>query len=602
MASLTPGVLSKLLENAGNKVTGEHRHALLQVTEIVPRLSEEPWQSRGYFLKLSDSLHSAYVSVSDEDTELICVDKLQLGQFVYVTRLDSASPVPVVRGLNPLPKRRPCIGNPIDLVSGDSLHVATTTSNVHFTRPKKGNNKSNTKTSTSTSSNNGSSSSGLKKRDDLKRGSPPSKGNRVVEEGLEMRRLSLDSARRVWDHGTPVAAKRGSSSVSSGLRSKLKSTSTSPKVIEKKISLKTDSPLKSPTSSVSPLKNKNENLCPKLTSTPPRKSTVKSPCAGTVPSQLVKVPLNFKTWYDTFASWKDLPPPMCNLGKQVVTHRNVAFLAAVRSLEEASATDTVIQSMCMFAELCQSCQTLSAGLLVKQFLELHLSLQRATIVFDSLLAPPGTKPSSHSTLQCLVEDSCTVPTRKNAMSWVQAAIDTNLSKFNLFRTQAKSEVVDGEKCHFVVINNEEMNTEDFSAQNKQNCVIQAALLPNSAAKKRLPSSKRNLLVTKNKDTDKQDQSKESELRVAASLAEKLRVASREWFLRYLEESLSNEFGLKSEEGNTEIACLLGQLKKVNHWLDNLVVGDKVDHRVESLRKSLFRFLLDHVNSAVASRQ
>jgi len=31
--------------------------------------------------------------------------------------------------------------------------------------------------------------------------------------------------------------------------------------------------------------------------------------------------------------------------QQVVAHRNVAFLAAVRSLEEASATDTVIRCM-----------------------------------------------------------------------------------------------------------------------------------------------------------------------------------------------------------------------------------------------------------------
>lgn len=203
MASLTPGVLSKLLENSGNRVTGEHRQALLQVTEIVPRLSEDTWQpSGGYFLKLSDSLHSAYASVSDADAELICADKLRLGQFVYVTRLDSdnASPVPLVRGLNPLPKRRPCIGNPTDLVSSDSLqHVVT--SKPHF---KKKNN------------NNVSS---------VKKKVPPSKGNNNDNPvAVEMRRLSLDSTRRVWDH-TPVAAKSSPTS-----RFKLKSTSTSPNV------------------------------------------------------------------------------------------------------------------------------------------------------------------------------------------------------------------------------------------------------------------------------------------------------------------------------------------------------------------------------------
>ena len=226
MASLTPGVLSKLLETSGDKdarVTGEHRHALLQVIEIVPRFShDDPWQSKGYFLKLSDSLHSAYVSVPENDAELICSDKVQLGQFVYVTRLDSAtpSPVPLVHGLKPVPKRRPCVGNPTDLVSSELLHVGASV-NVEFRRHKKGNN---------------NKGGAILKRDEgtskvkLMKGSPlKSNGGgkvKVVEEGLEMRRLSLDSSRRVWDH-SPVS-KSGSGTPSS--RSKLKSASASPNV------------------------------------------------------------------------------------------------------------------------------------------------------------------------------------------------------------------------------------------------------------------------------------------------------------------------------------------------------------------------------------
>ncbi|KAK7271380.1 hypothetical protein RJT34_27221 [Clitoria ternatea] len=316
MASLTPGVLSKLLENGGKKVTAPHRKALLQVTEIVPRLSDEGWQSRGYFLKLSDSLHCAYVSVSDHDADLICAGNLQLGQFVYVTHLDSASPVPLVRGLNPLPKRRPCVGNPTDLVSTDSLHE-----------------------------------------------------DKKCRAFVDTRRFSLDSSRRVWDHSPPP--KPNKTAFPSKLISKKdKSNFSSPnnimfnegpldlfkgfygsvgmdQVIEKKVSVKADSPVKSPTISISPLKSKNENLCPKLlTSTPPRKCAgTKSQCDGSVHSQLVKVPLTFKTWYDASASWEDLPTPLCNLGKHVVTRRNVAFSAAVRFLEETSATDTVIQCM-----------------------------------------------------------------------------------------------------------------------------------------------------------------------------------------------------------------------------------------------------------------
>ncbi|XP_047175573.1 uncharacterized protein LOC124842995 [Vigna umbellata] len=561
MASLTPGVLSKLLENAGSKVTAAHRQALLQVTEIVPRLSStSALQTRGYFIKLSDSLHSAFVSVPDDDAHLICSDKLQLGHFVYITRLDRASPVPIVRGLTVLPKRHPCVGNPTELLPGASLHALQ------------------------------SQTEEVKKR--------------VAEKKVETRRLSLDSARRVWDHSPVRKEKTGSASSGGGKLKHKKSNPTSPNVIDKKLSTKADSPLKSPTSSVSPLKKENENLCPKsLTNTPLRKSTgSRSPCGGTVHTQLVKVPLNFKTWsYDTPESWDDLSPSMCDLAKQVVGHRNFTFLVAVRSLEEASATDTVIQCMCMFAELCKSYQTHSAGSLVKQFLELHLSLRRVLVLFDSLLTPfPEPKPCGHSTLQCATEDAGKVPSGMNAISWVQAAIGTNLSRFNLFEKQVKSEVLNDEKCHYVVIENspEDINTENATAQSKQNRATQASPLPNSIAK-RLPSAKRKLLATKNKDAAKQDQSKGIEIKVAVSLAEKLLEASSEWFLEYLEESLRNEFGLKNEV-NTEIASLLGQLKQVNHWLDNLVGGDKVDRRVEKLRKKLYRFLLEHVNSTIAS--
>ncbi|KAF7824462.1 serine-rich adhesin for platelets-like protein [Senna tora] len=564
MASLTPGVLSKLLDAAGNKharVAGEHRSPLLQVIEIVPCFAggDDPWQSRGYFLKVSDSRHSAYVSISDEDVDLIYSDKIQLGQFVYVTRFDPASPVPILRGLKPVPNRRPCVGNPVDLNSSESLPIV---GNLDFRKPKKGAKKM------------GGSNGNDGEKVRLKKGSP------LKNSGFEVRRLSLDSARRGWDQSS-----------SSQFKSKSSKTSSSPSnVIDKKVSKKNDSPLKSPTSMISPLKNKNENLSPKTTSTTVQRKSMKSPpCAGNVPGHLVKVPLNLKARYDPSTKWDTLPPTLSNLGKKVASHRNIAFFAAVRALEEASAEDSVIQCMCVFAELCQSCGTIPAGSLVERFLDLHLNLQTSTSLFDSLLTE--TKPS---------EDVCRVPTNKNAITWVQAAVETNLSKFNLFRTQPKSEALNGEKCHYVVMEKdapEETNTEKPSVPNKQNRATQVI--------KRVPSSKRQLLVAKNnKDSEKADQPRESGLKEAASLAEKLLAASREWFLKYLEDSLDSGFGVirSDEEGkSSEMACLLGHLKKVNHWLDDLVGGgEKVDCRVENLRKRLYGFLLEHVNSAIVS--
>lgn len=119
MASLTPGVLLKLLQsvNSNVKVRGEYRSALLQVISIVPALSgSELWPNQGFFVKVSDSSHSTYVSLSKEDNELILNNKLQLGQFFYVDRVEAGKPVPILVGVRPLPGRNPFVGNPKDLM------------------------------------------------------------------------------------------------------------------------------------------------------------------------------------------------------------------------------------------------------------------------------------------------------------------------------------------------------------------------------------------------------------------------------------------------------------------------------------------------------
>ncbi|PWA71492.1 hypothetical protein CTI12_AA278440 [Artemisia annua] len=119
MASLTPGVLIKLLKtiNSNVKVRGEHRSILLQVISIVPALNgSDLWPNHGFFIKISDSSHATYASLSKEDNELILNDKLQIGQFFWVDRMDVGTPVPVLVGVRPVPGRHQFIGNPKDLM------------------------------------------------------------------------------------------------------------------------------------------------------------------------------------------------------------------------------------------------------------------------------------------------------------------------------------------------------------------------------------------------------------------------------------------------------------------------------------------------------
>ncbi|OAY73906.1 hypothetical protein ACMD2_01261 [Ananas comosus] len=133
MASLVPGVLLKLLQhmNTDVKVAGEHRSSLLQVVSIVPALAGgDLFANKGFYLKVSDSSHATYVSLPDEHNDLILSDKIQLGQFIHVDRLEAASPVPILRGVRPVPGRHPCVGNPEDL-------VATSSSGLGFLGSKK---------------------------------------------------------------------------------------------------------------------------------------------------------------------------------------------------------------------------------------------------------------------------------------------------------------------------------------------------------------------------------------------------------------------------------------------------------------------------------
>ncbi|KAI9192849.1 hypothetical protein LWI28_028450 [Acer negundo] len=120
MATLTQGILLKLLQsmNSTMRVTGDHRSPLLQVIGIVPGLAgSELWPNHGFYVQLSDSLNSTYVSLSERDTDLILSNRLQLGQFVYVERFEFDSPVPRVTGIRPIAGRHAFLGTPEPLIA-----------------------------------------------------------------------------------------------------------------------------------------------------------------------------------------------------------------------------------------------------------------------------------------------------------------------------------------------------------------------------------------------------------------------------------------------------------------------------------------------------
>ncbi|KAH9290592.1 hypothetical protein KI387_034709, partial [Taxus chinensis] len=121
MATLKGGMLMRLIEhmNSTVKAAGEFRSSLLQVIDIVPVDLEanDLWPKHGFYVKVSDSSHATYVFLAEEHNELVLSNKLQLGQFIYVDRLQPGSPVPVLRGIRPIQGRHPLIGSPRDVIS-----------------------------------------------------------------------------------------------------------------------------------------------------------------------------------------------------------------------------------------------------------------------------------------------------------------------------------------------------------------------------------------------------------------------------------------------------------------------------------------------------
>lgn len=120
MATLAPGILLKLISgmNTGVKPTSEHRSSLLQVTDIVPVDLDEKnlFPKHGFYIKISDSSHSIYATLPSDQDDIVLSNKMQLGQFIYIDRLEPGSPVPVIKGAKPLPGRHPLVGTPEPLM------------------------------------------------------------------------------------------------------------------------------------------------------------------------------------------------------------------------------------------------------------------------------------------------------------------------------------------------------------------------------------------------------------------------------------------------------------------------------------------------------
>ncbi|XP_020676813.1 uncharacterized protein LOC110095560 [Dendrobium catenatum] len=697
MATLVPGVLIKLLQhmNTDVKIAGEHRSSLLQVVSIVPALAGgELFSNQGFYLKVSDSSHATYVSIPDEHDDLILSDKIQLGQFIYVDRLEAAMPVPVLRGVRPVPGRHPCVGSPEDLVATrpltflnsskdtvspslgkektNSVKVDRTTK-VEVMEKKKASlsqsssslsnlslsnsvgkkhkiyEKSNSMSSRSIPSSPTSCHSVPSSFDKLTNGvkqhskakvpeKPSSTRMNLLERAASVLRATAagrksfagssvvnlvpgidpgpKSLRKSWEGN--VETKGRDSSNPRPLKTEKKSEACS-STFSRRLSMPVERQLpKEDSRAQTPLKkgNLNEPLEDVNKSVKTRISNVKKTSDVTItnnisPGGLVKVSSSSKRLSDGSISWASLPLPLVKLGKEVMRYRDAAQLAAIEALQEASAAESLVRCLSIYAELSSTAKEDNPQPVVEQFLSLHSNLARAGLVSESLkssracrCSSPDQSPASSTTI--IAEDTARLSSENHcrAMAWVNAALGTDLSPLSLYTHKSQSLSSCGTPQRAVAVLDSAVKVTAPSSKAKQRAPATA-----TKAGKQRPT-------TATVSPPARQWEKGGGLEEGVELARALEEEAKNWFVRFVESFLDGEAsGVSRLPWDRElVAGMLSHLKKVNDWLDSIGkrddLGEEGGHQsrtgglpqetVERLRKKIYEYLLTHVESAAVA--
>lgn len=730
MATLVPGVLLKLLQhmNTDVKIAGEHRSSLLQVVSIVPALAgSELFPNQGFYLKVSDSSHATYVSLPDEHDDLILSDKLQLGQFIHVERLDAASPVPILRGVRPVPGRHPCVGSPEDIVATRSMGFLNNNNYESSSGSKPlDKSKSSAKVLGNNSHSHSHSHSHVGGKDRLNGGAREDKSDtktpvlsrsksqllkpalNLVEKKESLAKLKSSNSKSIpssptscyslptsfekFANGLKQQAKikglekataklgmgeRASSARGASLAAKkapaanaiknwVQGIELGPKALRKswegsmemkgresprlrgtRLDLKPESrsssvPRKSTSErlpskeenkvqiSMKPSKEENKfQVAKKVTANGDSdgvdKSNKQRTSAGKkssgeaanqgLPGNLVKVSLSNRRLTDGSVSWASLPSSLAKLGKEVLRHRDAAQTAAIEAMQEASAAESLLRCLSTYSELCSSSKEDNPQPAVEQFLSLHASLNNACLIADSLSktiligSSPDHEESPTEEVLKIASDR-----RKQAASWVQAALATNLSSFTVFSKQSASTLVPSPTPApnpKTVSGNQPIIVLENSAKSAST-KVQAKARQSVSSKIATPGTPRRLVDgpavnQKPPAPPPMEWVKGDGLDEAVDLAGRLRVESQDWFLGFVERFLDADVDTSALSDNGQIAGMLTQLKSVNNWLDKIGLSKDEEETpcispeiTDRIRKKIYEYLLTHVESAAAA--
>ncbi|PUZ72736.1 hypothetical protein GQ55_2G418500 [Panicum hallii var. hallii] len=571
---------------------------LLQVTNITPALSgADPFSGHhGFYLRLSDSSRSCYVSLHADHDDLILANGLHIGQVIEVDSLMPSVPAPVLRNFRVLPGRYPCVqqqgsgDDEVKEVVSERPRRPSPTPPLPERRARQGgspasiSHRHRSKSITNLSDTGSPASSAPRRKESvlrcldsprsLRKISVPSVyGNSSDDDDTSdvSSSYSLSTARRNWDFTgsskdvRPVAPRRRSNSVSPG------KSCTKPTAHQNDVA-------NDPLESVRRKAEKAFKVLSRRNSMTPRDSS----CAAAMPQSASSSGIK---WCENNVMWSSLSSSLVRHGKEAMKQRDVALQAVLNGLLEATATEKLIKCLSKYSEL-QYDKDDDPKELIDRFLKFSQELDRAIFIAQSQARFTRAKACRCSTSSASPKAAtkAALDRKQSAISWVRAAIEADLSPFSS-HTRASFE------SSKPSVSEPKPVSPLFCSKPKCNC--------NSR-----PSKK-----TADASTEG------SNLNAALDLATAMRSDCNRWFLKYIDKFLDD---IESETPYTtcdsQVAGLLQQLKKVDDWLnhvvwhgrmfpidrgskDSVLSEEEESDACERVRRKIYGALLRHVQYA-----
>ncbi|KAG4205690.1 hypothetical protein ERO13_A04G118500v2 [Gossypium hirsutum] len=497
---------------------------------------------------------------------MILNNELQIGQFIYVEKLESAYPVPLLKGLRLIPGRQPFDRDPKHLVGNNIMDAFSQTSSPLLIQRR-------------TERARSISPCTVPLRD--RRASTGRQNCRTKTNGLNIQGFDMGYSRKKQDLNGSGCSRRSWCETAKG------STVVKHEIIHVCHTPNShDSAFRSAGFVSFHDDNSNTRLRTKDVGqfSKPVKNTSKSwnsSSARTSKEPLTdsrkKASSNNKIWAETEMLWDTLPSSLVKLGKEVLRQRDVSLLAAVDALQEAAAIERLLKCLSKFSEL-RLAKEDDQQPSINKFFKLHDYLTQCRGIVQSL---------THSSSQRMADSDLNSPgyTKealklavdrwRNATSWVKAAVASDLIPLS---AEEKNEAKATKKPSQIT-----MLRGSYSITRQRN---------NGEFHSGFAAEKRNI----------PEWEKGSTLNIARNLADSLQDECKTWFLGYIENYLDgfdNERLSKVPHG--QVAESMCRIKRLNDFLD-MMEGSNGKSTPESpefvaygrVRNKIYEVLLKHV--------